>query len=78
MEFFSLPRYTSSLPPAGYDTSVDYWAVGIIIYELLAGQLPFYSPDEDILFYKITENVIDFSAQVFQDAPSAVSFAVRS
>mmetsp|Transcript_13616 Transcript_13616/g.41422 ORF Transcript_13616/g.41422 Transcript_13616/m.41422 type:complete len:171 (-) Transcript_13616:306-818(-) len=62
---------------AGYDTSVDYWAVGIIIYELLAGQLPFYSPDEDILFYKITENVIDFSAQVFQDAPSAVEL-IRS
>ena len=28
---------------AQYDTSIDWWAVGIIIYELLSGVTPFFN-----------------------------------
>ena len=37
---------------AGYDSAVDCWAVGCIIFELLAGHPPFQAADESVLFYK--------------------------
>ncbi|XP_068717141.1 RAC-beta serine/threonine-protein kinase A-like [Montipora capricornis] len=30
-----------------YDTSVDWWAIGVIIYRLLTAEFPFFSEDED-------------------------------
>jgi protein kinase A len=30
---------------AGYGKAVDYWGIGILIYELLAGYPPFYDND---------------------------------
>ena len=32
----------------GHDLSVDYWAIGILIYELAAGTAPFSGPQESI------------------------------
>ena len=28
----------------GYDKSVDYWALGVLIYEMLSGHSPFHDP----------------------------------
>jgi len=28
---------------------VDYWAVGVIIFELLVGRLPFYDPEIQVI-----------------------------
>ena len=64
--------FNLTLTLSGYDSSVDCWAVGVLVYELLTGCIPFNSPNEEILFYKITENDIDFAAQVFVDTPEAV------
>jgi protein kinase A len=36
----------------GYGKSVDYWGIGILIYELLAGYPPFYDNDEPKNIYK--------------------------
>ena len=30
----------------GYGKSVDWWAVGILIYEMICGSTPFYSRDQ--------------------------------
>mmetsp|Transcript_27875 Transcript_27875/g.34595 ORF Transcript_27875/g.34595 Transcript_27875/m.34595 type:complete len:122 (+) Transcript_27875:547-912(+) len=30
---------------AGYDQGVDFWAIGILIYEMLFGRTPFHSPE---------------------------------
>jgi serine/threonine protein kinase len=50
-----------------YDKSVDWWAVGIIIFELLFGKNPFNLEDEDMNFdeYKecIEENEIPFQSE---------------
>lgn len=34
-----------------YDESVDIWAVGIIMYELLVGKPPFEAPVRDQLYW---------------------------
>lgn len=44
----------------GYGKAVDYWGVGILIYELLAGYPPFYDNDDPKKIYKkIISGVIE-------------------
>lgn len=46
---------------AGYGKAVDYWGIGILVYELLAGYPPFYDNDEPRNIYKkILKGVIEF------------------
>ena len=49
----------------GYDAMVDCWACGCIVFELLCGSPPFTAKSEDVLFYKILENSIEFPKEVF-------------
>ena len=37
----------------GYDKSVDYWAFGILLYEMIAGYSPFSDPQVIIIYYFI-------------------------
>jgi len=43
-----------------YDSSVDMWSVGVIIYILLCGYPPFYADNAPALFKKIMETRYDF------------------
>ena len=38
---------------SGHDFSVDWWAVGILLYEMLIGITPFYQRTQGQLFNKI-------------------------
>lgn len=45
----------------GYNKAVDYWGIGILIYQLLAGYPPFYDNDEPRRIYKkILNGVLEF------------------
>jgi serine/threonine protein kinase len=37
----------------GHDKSVDWWALGIIMYEMLIGVTPFFNRNRNALFTKI-------------------------
>lgn len=39
----------------GHNKGVDYWAFGVLIYEMLVGRSPFYDPDQMRLFKKIVQ-----------------------
>ena len=41
------------LAGTGHDKNVDWWALGILIYELLSGIPPFYDKDHSIMFENI-------------------------
>lgn len=58
--FCGTPEYVSPemLNGTGHDKTVDWWALGILIYELLAGIPPFYDRDQSIMFQKIQKGDI--------------------
>ena len=60
--FCGTPNYISPelLRAEEYDFSVDWWALGVLLYEMLAGKSPFDSQDsdEDRLFQTILEKTI--------------------
>ena len=45
------PEIVQKLPYSGY--SADIWAMGVILYSLLAGKLPFAHKNEKELFIRI-------------------------
>ena len=45
----------------GYNKSVDWWALGIVIYEMVAGQAPFTSADQIQLYEKIRSAKVSLS-----------------
>ncbi|XP_020601819.1 calcium-dependent protein kinase C-like [Orbicella faveolata] len=51
-----------------YSFSVDWWALGVLIYEMLAGQPPFDGDDEDELFNSILEHSVSYPRSVSKEA----------
>ena len=33
-----------------YGRAVDWWGVGVVMYEMMCGRLPFYNRDHEVLF----------------------------
>ena len=42
----------------GHDKSTDWWAVGVLTYELLAGIPPFYDHDTQLMYQNIRSGEI--------------------
>ena len=58
------PELLTGLPYAG---SVDWWALGVLLYQMMAGRSPFDNDDDDILFKMIQHRQVvipsSFSAE---------------
>ena len=74
------PTFTSSLSPThthtqilreeDYGASVDWWALGVLMYEMMAGQPPFEADNEDELFEAILNDEVLYPVWLSREANS--------
>ncbi|KAL0969039.1 hypothetical protein UPYG_G00221880 [Umbra pygmaea] len=53
-----------------YGSSVDWWALGVLLYEMLSGHAPFEAENEDDLFEAILNEEIIYASWLSSDAVS--------
>jgi len=53
-----------------YDCSVDWWAMGVLMYEMMAGQPPFEADNEDDLFESILHDDVLYPVWLSKEAVS--------
>lgn len=53
-----------------YGGSVDWWALGVLMYEMMAGQPPFEADNEDDLFESILHDDVLYPVWLSKEAVS--------
>ncbi|XP_017891352.1 protein kinase C isoform X2 [Ceratina calcarata] len=61
------PEILQELP---YGASVDWWALGVLMYEMMAGQPPFEADNEDDLFESILRENVLYPIWISKEAES--------
>ena len=61
------------LEDTDYGRSVDWWGLGVVMYEMMCGRLPFYNRDHDILFELILMDDLRFPQGLSRDARSLLT-----
>jgi tRNA A-37 threonylcarbamoyl transferase component Bud32 len=52
----------------GHGTGVDWWALGMVLFEMLTGMPPWYTKERDVLFERVCSAPLVFPAHVGADA----------
>lgn len=68
--FCGTPDYIAPeiLQEQEYDASVDWWALGVLMYEMMAGQPPFEADNEDDLFESILHDDVLYPVWLSREA----------
>ncbi|XP_063901409.1 cAMP-dependent protein kinase catalytic subunit 1-like, partial [Zophobas morio] len=56
----------------GYTRSVDWWAVGVLIYEMRSGHAPFYDPNQMEMYRKIVDGSLSFPVHFLAEEKSII------
>ncbi len=53
---------------AGHGKAVDWYLLGVLIYEMLCGIPPYYDNDREVLFFNIVNQDLSFEKTLSRDA----------
>ncbi|KAI0090644.1 Pkinase-domain-containing protein [Irpex rosettiformis] len=73
--FCGTPEYIAPelLESQGYTKTVDWWTLGVLLYEMMTGLPPFYDENVNVMYQRILSDPLVFPSDISPDAKSVMT-----